>query len=111
MESTENQNCGHCNTPGAVKKCCKSHTRCKEVRFCDKHCEKDAHVKKPAEKQPENPSGEYAENLLKQEVEAEMKKNAKVERNHNRWASGKTHGFLVTKNKDAWKWLEDQKKK
>ena len=27
MESSENKNCGHCNNPGAVKKCCKSHTR------------------------------------------------------------------------------------
>ena len=27
MESSQNKNCGHCNNPGAVKKCCKSHTR------------------------------------------------------------------------------------
>ena len=27
MESSEIKNCGHCNNPGAVKKCCKSHTR------------------------------------------------------------------------------------
>ena len=79
MESSENKNCGHCNNPGAVKKCCKSHTRCKEVRFCNKLCEKDAHTKKPTEKQPEDPNA-IAEKLLKKEVEAKMKKNAKVKR-------------------------------
>ena len=105
MESVENQNCGHCNTPGAVKKCCKSHTRCKEVRFCNKHCEKDAHAKKPTEKQPEDPK-EYAENLLKKEVEAEMKKNAKVERNYNRRLEGANHCFLPAKNKEALKWRQ-----
>ena len=109
MESAENQNCGHCNNPGAVKKCCKSHTRCKEVRFCNKHCEKDAHVKKPTEKQPENPGGEDAENLLKQEVEAEMKQYAKVEKRKNRLVA--THNGRPMRNKDEWKWLEDQKKK
>ena len=109
MESVENQNCGHCNTPGAVKKCCKSHTRCKEVRFCNKHCEKDAHAKKPTEKQPEDPK-EYAENLLKKEVEAEMKRNAKIERDNNRWVSTPSNR-LNAKDKDAWKWLEEQKKK
>ena len=108
MESVENHNCGHCNTPGAVKKCCKSHTRCKEVRFCNKHCEKDAHVKKPTEKQPEDPN-EYAEKLLKQEVEAQMKKNAKDERRPNIFsACGNTSTVM---KKDGWKWLEDQKKK
>ena len=105
MESSQNKNCGHCNNPGAVKKCCKSHTRCKEVRFCNKHCEKDAHFKKPTEKQPEDPNA-IAEKLLKQEVEAQMKKNAKLEKNNKRWANR-----LVTKDKDGWKWLEDQKKK
>ena len=108
MDSAQNQNCGHCNTPGAVKKCCKSHTRCKEVRFCNKHCEKDAHVKKPTEKQPEDPD-ESAKKLLKQEVEAEMKKNAKVERRDNRLLNHPER--LIVSNKDVWKWLEDQKKK
>ena len=108
MESSENKNCGHCNNPGAVKKCCKSHTRCKEVRFCNKHCEKDAHFKKPTEKQPEDPSNGYAENLLKKEIEAQMKRNAKVEKRNNRFVSTVS---LVAKDKDAWKWVEDQKKK
>ena len=114
MESSENKNCGHCDNPGAVKKCCKAHTRCKEVRFCNKHCEKSAHAKQPTEKQPEDPSNGNAENLLKKEVEAEMKKNAKLERNINRWASMGNRDSVVAKNKDALKllkWLEDQKKK
>ena len=106
MESAENKNCGHCNNPWAVKKCCKSHTRCKEVRFCNKHCEKDAHVK-PTEKQPEDP--EDPEKLLKQEIEAEMKNNAKWERKNSKFSSN--IGKLQTFNKDSFKWLEDQKKK
>ena len=80
------------------------------MRFCNKHCEKDAHAKKPTEKQPEDPSNGYAENLLKKEVEAEMKKNAKLERNMDRWSSMGNHGFLVAKNKDALKGLEDHQK-
>lgn len=108
MDSAQNQNCGHCNTPGAVKKCCKSHTRCKEVRFCNKHCEKDAHVKKPTEKQPEDPD-ESAKKLLKQEVEAEIKKNAKVERRDKRLLTYPER--LIIMNKDECKWLEEQKKK
>ena len=108
MESAENQTCGACNAPGAVKKCCKSHTRCKKVRFCNKHCEKDAHVKKPTETQPEDPN-ENAEKLLKQEVEAEMKRNAKVERSNNRFlAAGHER---INMDKYGWKLLEDQKKK
>ena len=103
MESAENKNCGHCNNPGAVKKCCKSHSRCKEVRFCNKHCEKDAHVKKPNERQPEDPK-EYAKKLLKQEIEAEMKRKAKVERRTNRLVS-------YTKYNNCLKWLEAEKKK
>ena len=109
MDSAQSQNCGHCNTPGAVKKCCKSHTRCKEVRFCNKTCEKTAHFKKPAEKQPDDPN-EYAENLLKKEVEAEMKKNAKYERRRNQdlklFASGAT-----PVDKETCKWFEEQTKK
>ena len=84
-------------------------TRCKEVRFCNKLCEKDAHTKKPTEKQPEDPDA-FAEKLLKKEVEAKMKRNAKVERNNNRWLSTPSNR-LVARDKDAWKWLEEQKKK
>ena len=80
------------------------------MRFCNKHCEKDAHAKKPTEKLPEDPSNGNAENSLKKEVEAEMKKNAKLERNMDRWSSMGNHGFLVAKNKDALKGLEDHQK-
>jgi hypothetical protein len=109
MESSENKNCGHCNNPGAVKKCSKSHTRCKEVRFCNKLCEKDAHTKKPTEKQPEDPNA-IAEKLLKQEVEAQMKRNAKVERSNKRFANTPSNRWVAL-TKDALQWLEDQKKK
>ena len=110
MESAANKNCGHCNNPGAVKKCCKSHTRCKEVRFCNKHCEKNAHVKKPTEEQPETPSSD-AENLLKQEIDAEMKKDAKKERQTKKMVQLADFEQFGTRNSEQWKFLEDQKKK
>ena len=43
-----------------------------------------------------------------------MKKNAKQERNINKWASQPNQIaqiFNISKDKDAWKWLEEQKKK
>ena len=47
--------------------------------------------------------------MLKQEIEAEMKRNAKVERRNILVVAA--NGCLSKKTKDAWKWLEDQKKK
>ena len=91
-------------------------TRCKEVRFCNKLCEKDAHTKKPTEKQPEDPNA-ITENLLKQEVEAEMKKNAKKERTTARYikmiTSTSSKNFEVSSGvyQNTWKLAEDQKKK
>jgi hypothetical protein len=50
------------------------------MRFCNKQCEKEAHTKeKSTKKEPENPSGE-TEDLLKKEVEAEMKREEKIKR-------------------------------
>ena len=44
------------------------------MRFCNKQCEKDAHTKeKSTKKEPENHTGE-TEDLLKKQVEAEMKR-------------------------------------
>ena len=79
-------------------------TRCKEVRFCNKLCEKDAHTKKPTEKQPEDPNA-IAEKLLMKEVQAEMKRDAKVEKGRNRWAST-PFNRLVAKDKDTLKWFD-----
>ena len=62
------------------------HTRCKQMRFCNKHCEKEAHTKeKSTKKEPENPSD--TEDLLKKEIEAEMKRQEKRERQEKRNAT------------------------
>ena len=56
------------------------HTRCKQTKFCNKQCELEAHTKeKSTKKEPENPSG-GTEDLLKKEVEAEMKREEKNKR-------------------------------
>ena len=49
------------------------------MRFCNKHCEKEAHTKeKPTKTEPENLSDR--EDCLKKEIEAEMKRQEKQER-------------------------------
>ena len=49
------------------------------MRFCNKQCEKEAHTKdKSTKKEPKNSSD--TEDLLKKEMEAEMKRNEKIER-------------------------------
>ena len=53
------------------------------MRFCNKQCEKDAHTKeKSTKKEPENHTGE-TEDLLKKQVEAEMKRIEKNKRTVN----------------------------
>ena len=55
------------------------HTRCKQTKFCNKHCKKEAHTKeKSTKKEPENLSNR--EDFLKMEIEAEMKRQEKRER-------------------------------
>ena len=50
------------------------------MRFCNKQCEKEAHTKEKSTEMvlPENP-GE-TEDLLKKEMEAEMKRDGKIRR-------------------------------
>ena len=49
------------------------------MKFCDKHCEKEAHTKeKSTKKEPENLIG--TEDLLKKAMEAEMKRQEKKDR-------------------------------
>ena len=68
-------------------------TRCKQTRFCNKQCEKEAHTKeKSTKKEPEN-YGEETEDLLKKEVEAEMKRNEKIKRREIKTAIGVGHTF------------------
>ena len=40
---TENTGCFLCQKPDPVKKCSKSHSRCKGNFFCDKNCELSFH--------------------------------------------------------------------
>ena len=41
--TTENTGCFLCQKPDPVKKCSKSHSRCKGNFFCDKNCELSFH--------------------------------------------------------------------
>ena len=43
LNSTENTGCFLCQKPNPVKKCSKSHSRCKGKLFCDKNCEMSLH--------------------------------------------------------------------
>ena len=78
MESEKIYNCGFCDNPNVSKKCEKSHTRCKQTRFCNKKCETAAHTKERKSKVTanENPGDES----LKNAIESEMKRLAKKER-------------------------------
>ena len=85
MESEKIHNCGFCDNPNVLKKCGKSHTRCKQTRFCNKKCEAAAHSKERHSKvnanetANENPGDES----LKNAIESEMKKEAKRERKNH----------------------------
>ena len=78
MESEKIHNCGFCDNPNVSKKCGKSHTRCKQTRFCNKTCETAAHSKerKSEVTANKNPGDES----LKNAIESEMKTVAKKER-------------------------------
>ncbi len=43
LNSAENAGCFFCQKPDPVKKCSKSHSRCKGKLFCDKNCELSLH--------------------------------------------------------------------
>ena len=51
--------CGLCQAPNPVKKCSKSHSRCKGILFCNKDCEKQFCKKqKEIEENQKKPSAE-----------------------------------------------------
>ena len=81
MESETNHNCNFCKKPNALKKCGKSHTRCKTIRFCNKNCETSAHSKERESKVSanENPI-DNSGNSFEKAIKAEIKKDAKKER-------------------------------
>merc|ERR1712154_585259 len=43
LNSSEGMGCALCQKPNPVKKCSKSHSRCKGKLFCDKNCEMSSH--------------------------------------------------------------------
>merc|ERR1711956_86966 len=80
-ENTENTGCFLCQKPDPVKKCSKSHSRCKGNFFCDKNCELSFHksektklIEDAGKNDAEN-SVEVDENQIKlaKEVEAAAK--------------------------------------
>ena len=51
--------CGFCQKSNPVKKCSKSHSRCKGILFCNKNCEISSHKKqKEIEENQKKPSAE-----------------------------------------------------
>ena len=76
------------------------------MRFCDKHCEKEAHTKeKSTKKEPENLSNR--EDFLKMEIEAEMKRQEKRERRGIRTVKMLATSGVYTFQKDTLKAFED----
>ena len=72
------------------------------MKFCNKHCEKEAHTKeKSTKKEPENLSG--TEDLLKKVMEAEMKRQDKKDRISNRFFKMLATSCMSTYHKDTWK--------
>ena len=86
MESETNHNCNFCEKPNALKKCGKSHTRCKPIRFCNKNCETSAHSKERESKVTanENPGDNSGKSLKQLQIESEIKKEAKNDRRMRR---------------------------
>ena len=79
MESETNHNCNFCKKPNALKKCGKSHTRCKTIRFCNKNCETSAHSKEreskvSANENPVDDSGNSFEKAIKAEIKMPKEK-------------------------------------
>ena len=86
MESETNHNCNFCKKPNALKKCGKSHTRCKTIRFCNKNCETSAHSKEreskvSANENPIDNSGNSFEKAIKAEIKRDAKRKRRGQRN------------------------------
>ena len=95
------------------------HTRCKQMRFCNKICEKEVHtmqkcekealaMEKSTEKEPENPS--ETENLLEKEIKAEIKRKEKYKRRIIRAAKIATSSCFIPSNKSTVMMCEGLKK-
>merc|ERR1739840_37652 len=93
LNSTEGMGCALCQKPNPVKKCSKSHSRCKGKLFCDKNCEMSSHkeektkaLEASAKLEAEN-SSEKDENEAK--LAKEMEAAAKAEKAKNKKAKKK----------------------
>ena len=71
--------CGFCQKPNPVKKCSKSHSRCKGILFCNKNCEMSSH-KKPKEEDQNKLSQEEFEETENISLSKEVSDAAKVEK-------------------------------
>ena len=103
MESETNHNCNFCEKPNALKKCGKSHTRCKQIRFCNKNCETSAHSKEreskvAANENPGDNSGKSLTNAIESEIKKEAKKEIKRRRNINRAINAPERAILKNPN-------------
>ena len=84
MESETN--CNFCEKPNALKKCGKSHTRCQQIRFCNKSCDTTAHSKEreskvSANENPVDDSGNSFEKTIKAEIKRDAKRKRRGQRN------------------------------
>ena len=93
LNSSEGMGCALCQKPNPVKKCSKSHSRCKGKLFCDKNCEMSSHkeektkaLEASAKLEAEN-SSEKDENEAK--LAKEMEAAAKAEKAKNKKAKKK----------------------
>ena len=86
MDSETNHNCNFCEKPNALKKCGKSHTRCKQIIYCNKNCENLAHSKEreskvTANENPVDDSGNSFEKAIKAEIKRDAKRKRRGQRN------------------------------
>merc|ERR1712086_938555 len=79
ISSEENSGCFFCQKPDPIKKCSKSHSRCKGKLFCNKNCELSFHksekTKALEDAKKDNAENSVDENKIKlaKEVEAAAK--------------------------------------
>ena len=100
MESEAIYNCGYCDNPNVLKKCGKSHSRCKETRFCNKTCETAAHSKERKSEVTviENPVDESLKNAIESEIKREAKRDRQTRHNYIRAKNNPENGIRQRMN-------------
>jgi hypothetical protein len=93
--------CAFCYKPEPIKKCSKSHSRCKGKLFCDKICETQSHKK--VVEQPTTEEGAVNENDTENDLlEKQMSEAAKAEKAKKKKA--RKNGKAGTKNDGEFWW-------